>query len=42
MIGDPFDGEAVLTDRQTPKTPEVVAVGVGGDPVAGSMWLSSR
>ena len=29
-------------DRQTPKTPEVVAVGVGGGPVAGSMLLSSR
>lgn len=29
-------------DRQAPKTPEVVAVGVGGGPVAGSMLLSSR
>jgi acetyl-CoA acetyltransferase len=29
-------------DRQVPKTPEVVAVGVGGGPVAGSMLLSSR
>jgi acetyl-CoA acetyltransferase len=28
-------------DRQAPKTPEVVAVGVGGGPVAGSMLLSS-
>ncbi|CAN5810434.1 hypothetical protein BH10ACT9_BH10ACT9_05600 [soil metagenome] len=28
--------------RQVPKTPEVVAVGVGGGPVAGSMLLSSR
>jgi acetyl-CoA acetyltransferase len=28
--------------RQAPKTPEVVAVGVGGGPVAGSMLLSSR
>jgi acetyl-CoA acetyltransferase len=29
-------------ERQAPKTPEVVAVGVGGGPVAGSMLLSSR
>jgi len=29
-------------DRQAPHTPEVVAVGVGGGPVAGSMLLSSR
>jgi len=29
-------------DRQVPRTPEVVAVGVGGGPVAGSMLLSSR
>jgi acetyl-CoA acetyltransferase len=29
-------------DRQAPKAPEVVAVGVGGGPVAGSMLLSSR
>jgi acetyl-CoA acetyltransferase len=29
-------------DRQAPRTPEVVAVGVGGGPVAGSMLLSSR
>jgi acetyl-CoA acetyltransferase len=29
-------------DRQAPNTPEVVAVGVGGGPVAGSMLLSSR
>jgi acetyl-CoA acetyltransferase len=29
-------------DRQSPKTPEVVAIGVGGGPVAGSMLLSSR
>src|SRR6195952_1989022 len=29
-------------ERQLPKTPEVVAVGVGGGPVAGSMLLSSR
>ncbi|CAN5423111.1 hypothetical protein BH09ACT8_BH09ACT8_34440 [soil metagenome] len=29
-------------ERQVPKTPEVVAVGVGGGPVAGSMLLSSR
>jgi acetyl-CoA acetyltransferase len=29
-------------DRQAPKVPEVVAVGVGGGPVAGSMLLSSR
>lgn len=29
-------------DRQAPKTPEVVAVGVGGGPVAGSILLSSR
>lgn len=29
-------------DRQAPKTPEVVAVGVGGGPVAGSMLLSTR
>jgi acetyl-CoA acetyltransferase len=29
-------------DRQAPKTPEVVAVGVGGGPVAGAMLLSSR
>ncbi|MGZ5393099.1 MAG: thiolase family protein [Mycobacterium sp.] len=29
-------------DRQASKTPEVVAVGVGGGPVAGSMLLSSR
>ncbi|MCW2652820.1 MAG: DitF protein [Mycobacterium sp.] len=29
-------------DRQVPKTPGVVAVGVGGGPVAGSMLLSSR
>ena len=29
-------------DRQSPKTPEVVAVGVGGGPVAGSMLMSSR
>jgi hypothetical protein len=29
-------------DRQVPNTPEVVAVGVGGGPVAGSMLLSSR
>jgi acetyl-CoA acetyltransferase len=29
-------------DRQTPKVPEVVAVGVGGGPVAGSMLLSNR
>ncbi|MDT5100800.1 MAG: hypothetical protein QOC76_4537 [Mycobacterium sp.] len=29
-------------DRQVPQTPEVVAVGVGGGPVAGSMLLSSR
>jgi acetyl-CoA acetyltransferase len=29
-------------DRQAPKTPEVVAVGVGGGPVAGSMLLSGR
>jgi acetyl-CoA acetyltransferase len=28
--------------RQAPRTPEVVAVGVGGGPVAGSMLLSSR
>jgi acetyl-CoA acetyltransferase len=30
------------SDRQAPNTPEVVAVGVGGGPVAGSMLLSSR
>ena len=29
-------------ERQARKTPEVVAVGVGGGPVAGSMLLSSR
>jgi hypothetical protein len=29
-------------DRQVPQTPDVVAVGVGGGPVAGSMLLSSR
>src|SRR5690606_38963642 len=29
-------------ERQAPKIPEVVAVGVGGGPVAGSMLLSSR
>jgi acetyl-CoA acetyltransferase len=29
-------------DRQVQQTPEVVAVGVGGGPVAGSMLLSSR
>jgi acetyl-CoA acetyltransferase len=29
-------------DRQAPTTPEVVAVGVGGGPVAGAMLLSSR
>jgi acetyl-CoA acetyltransferase len=29
-------------DRQVPNAPEVVAVGVGGGPVAGSMLLSSR
>jgi acetyl-CoA acetyltransferase len=29
-------------ERQAPRTPEVVAVGVGGGPVAGSMLLSSR
>ena len=29
-------------DRQAPRTPEVVAVGVGGGPVAGSMLLSGR
>lgn len=29
-------------DRQAPTVPEVVAVGVGGGPVAGSMLLSSR
>jgi acetyl-CoA acetyltransferase len=29
-------------DRQAAKTPEVVAVGVGGGPVAGSMLLSSN
>lgn len=29
-------------DRQVPKTPEVVAVGVGGGPIAGSLLLSSR
>ncbi|MEZ0351990.1 thiolase family protein [Mycobacterium sp. pR1184] len=29
-------------DRQAPATPEVVVVGVGGGPVAGSMLLSSR
>ncbi|OBI37282.1 DitF protein [Mycobacterium sp. E1386] len=29
-------------DRQAPRTPEVVVVGVGGGPVAGSMLLSSR
>lgn len=29
-------------DRQAPRTPEIVAVGVGGGPVAGSMLLSSR
>lgn len=29
-------------DRQAPKTPEVVAVGVGGGPVAGAMLVSSR
>jgi len=29
-------------DRQVPTTPEVVAVGVGGGPVAGAMLLSSR
>lgn len=29
-------------DRQAPTTPEVVAVGVGGGPVAGSMLVSNR
>jgi acetyl-CoA acetyltransferase len=29
-------------DRQAPKTPEVVVVGVGGGPVAGTMLISSR
>jgi acetyl-CoA acetyltransferase len=29
-------------DRQAPRMPEVVAIGVGGGPVAGSMLLSSR
>src|ERR1700684_103123 len=29
-------------DRQAPHTPEVVAVGVGGGPVAGAMLVSSR
>jgi acetyl-CoA acetyltransferase len=29
-------------DRQAPRTPEVIAVGVGGGPVAGSLLLSSR
>lgn len=29
-------------DRQAPRTPEVVAVGAGGGPVAGSMLVSSR
>lgn len=29
-------------DRQAPKAPEVVAVGVGGGPVAGSMLPSNR
>lgn len=29
-------------ERQAPNTPEVVAVGVGGGPVAGSMLVSSR
>ena len=29
-------------DRQATRTPEVVAVGVGGGPVAGSMLVSSR
>ncbi|OBK63275.1 DitF protein [Mycobacterium colombiense] len=28
--------------RQAPRTPEVVAVGVGGGPIAGAMLLSSR
>lgn len=29
-------------DRQVPRAPEVVAVGVGGGPVAGSMLISAR
>jgi len=29
-------------DRQAARRPEVVAVGVGGGPVAGSMLVSSR